>query len=286
MTTETVAPTPKTTGLKVLLQGSAGTGKTYSIGTLCEWAEEHNHKVCILMLETSIDVIQGYFADRKRPVPDCVYWHTQLTKTMTLAQLAKVSKNIGNLDFKGLSNMTDNARGQNNAFLEIVNSLANFVDDRTGTILGAADSWDSSYILVIDSLSSLSNAAMKMVVGANPTASMSDYMVAGGTLLNLLTMLTQSLAAHLVMTGHTSREVNELTGTERIAIASIGKALTPKIPMLFGEVIGTQRKNTTYTWDTADSLCDVKSRTRGPKANMPADFRPLMDAWLAVAKGV
>ena len=64
-----------------------------------------------------------------------------------------------------LTKLTDPQRGANNAFLSILKACADFPDDRTGQKFGPVDAWGLDRIFIIDSLTELSNAAMKMQIG-------------------------------------------------------------------------------------------------------------------------
>lgn len=268
-------------GVNVLLEGPAGTGKTYAIKTLVEWAKTHSMKVNVLFTESGLETLLGAWVDQGQVIPENLSWHVELTKPISLAALTTAADNVGKLTYESITKMTDATRHTNNAFHGILRSCADFPDDRTGKKLGAIDSWGTDSVLVIDSLSELSNAAMKMVIGNKPTASQPDYGVAQNNLMNFLRLLTQGCACHFVLTAHVSREYDEITGSTRLMTSAIGKALSGQIPQLFSDVIYTVREGTNFYWDTASPLVDLKSRNLPIAGKQAPDFAAIMNKWLS-----
>jgi hypothetical protein len=271
-------------GVKVLLEGASGTGKTFALGTLVDWAEAHNMKVFILFTENGLETILGYWSDRGLPVPKCLHFHTALTKPLSLTALMDATDKIGRMSYEMITKLQDNTRSQNNAFWHIQGSCLNFPDDRTGEKFGAVDSWDSNSIFIIDSLSEMANAAMKTVIGNKPTASQPDYGVAQNNLMNFIRILTQGTACHFVMTAHVDRIVDEVFGGKLIMTKAIGKAIAGDIPPLFSDVIYTVREGTDFYWDTAAIGVDTKTRSLPIASKQKPDFTPIMDKWLSRSK--
>lgn len=267
-------------GPKILLEGPAGTGKTHALGTLVDWAQANGKQVYTLFTENGLETLLGYWSDRDLPVPDCLHYHSTLTKPISLVQLMKAADDAGKLSYEMLTKMSDPARGgANNAFHMILTACSNFPDDRTGKKFGSVDSWKSGDIFIIDSLSELAMAAFKMIVGAKPTASPSDYGVAQNNLMNFLRLLTQGCACTVVITAHVSRETDEITGGVKLMTKAIGKALANEIPQLFSDVIYTVREGTNFYWDTAAANVDVKSRNLPIAGKQRPDFALIMNKW-------
>jgi hypothetical protein len=93
-------------GPNIMIEGPSGTGKTWSLGTLVEWAQTHGFKVRVLFAESGLETLLGYWTDinlapfqRKEPaaVPGCLAWHQQLTTPIGLAQLLKAADNVGKI---------------------------------------------------------------------------------------------------------------------------------------------------------------------------------------------
>lgn len=268
-------------GPRIALMGPSGTGKTYAIGTLVDWAAAQTppRKVFVLFTENGAETLLGYWRDRNLPVPENLHWHLQMTTPLNLGSLMEGAKNVGKMGLQSITSWIDPNRGKNNAFYGILESCFDFPDDRTGERFGSVDTWEADRIFVIDSLSELSNAAMKMQIGAKPAASQADYQVAQVCLLNFLRLCTQGIRPTFVLTAHVDRQLEELTGITKVMIRSIGKALTGEIPQLFSDVILTMREGDKFYWDTAASNADVKSRNLPIKIKQSPTFATIMDTW-------
>lgn len=267
-------------GPKILLEGPAGTGKTHAIGTMVDWAESHGKEVFVLFTENGLETLLGYWKDKGKEVPKCLHYHSTVTRPLSLDQLITAADNVGKLSLESITKMSDPLRGgENNAYRKIIFSCADFPDDSTGLKFGNFSNWDCNRIFVIDSLSELSNAAMKMVIGSKPTASPGDYGLAQNNLMNFLRLITQGIACPLVLTAHVSRETDEITGSVKLMTKAIGKALSGEIPQLFSDVIYTVREGTNFYWDTAISNVDVKTRNLPIQSKIKPDFGQIFDKW-------
>ena len=269
-------------GPKVLIEGPSGTGKTYALGKLVEWAANQKPvvEVFVLFTENGLETLLGYWSDKDKPIPENLHYHSTLTKPISLAALMKSADDVGKLSYELISKMVDSSRGgANNAFYKILSACNDFPDDRTGKKFGAIDSWGVNRVFVIDSLSELSNACMKMVIGAKPTASQPDYGVAQNNLMNFMRLCTQGLACTFIMTAHVNRETDEITGGVKLMTSSIGKALSGDIPKLFSDVIYTVREGTNWYWDTAAANVDTKTRNLPIQSKLAPDFSLIMNKW-------
>lgn len=271
-------------GPKVLLEAPSGAGKTYALGTLVDWAAKQNPplEVFVLFTENGLETLQGYWKDRGRPIPENLHWHSTLTRPLGLASLMEAADKVGKLSYESITKMVDpNRGGDNNAFYKILAACADFPDDRTGKKFGPIDQFKADKIFALDSLSELAVAAMKMVIGNKPTASMPDYGVAQNNLMNFLRLFTQGLACTGVMTAHVDRLQDEITGGTKLMTKSIGKALANDIPQLFSDVIYAVREGTNFYWDTAAANVDVKTRNLPIAAKQSPDFATIMEKWKA-----
>lgn len=266
-------------GPKVLLMGPAGTGKTYALGTLADWAQANHKTMFVLALDPGIEALLGYWTDRKLLIPTCLHWHSQQTKPLTLKQIMDGAEKVGKLSYELLTKLQDPNRGDNNAFWKILSSCAEPVSDRDGRKFPPVDKWDSDMIFCIDGLTELSNAAMKMQIGNKPTAAPSDYGVAQNNLMNFLRLLTQGSRYTFVLIAHVQRSKNEVTGGETLQVNTVGQAICGEIPPMFSDVIYTVREGATFTWDTAAYGVDTKTRSLGYRRAIKPDFGQIMDLW-------
>ena len=274
------APVRQLSGPKILLLGVAGTGKTYALGTLSDWAGKHGKTMFVLFTDNGAETLAGYYLDKGVPIPDTLHWHTQLTRPMDLKALMGAAKKVGQYSYQLLTEMVDNERDKNNAFYEILSSCASPICDRTGKKFPAVDAWGPEMIFVIDGMTELSNAAMKMQIGTKPTAAPKDYGVAQNNLMNFLRLCTQGSQYTFVLIAHPSRVVNELSGQTTIQVNTVGQAICSEIPPMFSEVIYTIREGKDFYWDTAAYGVETKTRSLGYQSKLRPDFAQIMDLWV------
>lgn len=262
-------------GFNVLLMGPAGTGKTHSIGTLVDQGLE----VFYLALEPGLEALLGYYFDRGLPIPDNLHWHMLKAPQASFMELLDNAQKINTLSLDSLAKMADPNRGKHNQFIELLKALNDFPDDRTGQRFGAVNSWTPSRVLVVDGMTGLNRAAMSLVIGGKPVKSQSDWGIAQDQVEKLLRMLCDACACHLVVIAHVERETDMVLGGVKLMVASLGKALAPKIPAMFSDVILAVRQGTKWSWDTANVQADLKTRNLPIKADNEPTFAPVIAKW-------
>lgn len=282
-------------GPNVLLNGEAGTGKTFVLGTLAEWCQRNGKEMFYLDIEGSLETLLGFWRDTSMPphnrqtltdIPSCLHWHQMRTVPVSLVQMLKGAKDTGEMSYELLTKMQDNARGgENNSFWKILSAMSDFKDDRTGKLFGPVDKFTKDRVFVLDSFTELSNSAAKMVIGAKPTMSPPDYGVAQNHLMNFLRLITHGTAATFVMTAHPVRDKDEVSGSVRTTISTVGTAIQPQIPPLFSDVIYTVREADRFWWDTAAYGVVTKTRSLGYKSKIVPDFAAIMDLWMKRSSG-
>jgi hypothetical protein len=265
----------KLPGVKILLMGPSGTGKTYFIGQLIE----AGFKVRALFVEPGMESVGQYFQDKKKPLPDNYDPHYIAPAATPWAALISSAKSLNTLDQKALANMTDPNKSKYNEFIEVLTTLSNFKSDHTGEILGAADSWGTDTFLVLDSLSGISTAAMNLVVGGKPVKSQADWGMAMDTIERFITKLTTDLRCHVLLISHIEREGDEISGGSTVGVSTLGKKLAPKIPRFFSDVILTQRTGTEFTWSTAATGVDTKARNVPISEKIPPNLNIIIESW-------
>lgn len=266
-------------GPNILLNGESGVGKTYSLGTLVDWAAGNGFEVFYFDIENSLETLLGYWKDKGAEIPACLHWHQLKTIPVSLNQMLRAAKDTGDLSYELLTKRQDPERGGNNPFHKILAAMADFKDDRTGKSYGPVDKFGPKAIFILDSFTELSNAAAKMQIGSRSTMAPPDYGVAQNHLMNFVRLCTQGMACTFVMTSHPSRDKDEVTGSVRTSIKTIGTAIQPEIPPLFSDVIYAMREGNKFTWDTAAYGVVTKTRYLGYKANITPDFGQIMDLW-------
>lgn len=262
-------------GVNVLLEGPTGTGKTHSIGTLVDTGVD----VFFQGLESGVEALFGYFTDRGKPIPDNLHWNTLSSISGGFASLAASAKQIGDLTQDSLYKIQDFERGKRNQFYNLLTQMSDFHDQRTGKKFGPVDSWGPNRALVLDGLTGLGNLALSLVVGQKPVRSQTDWGIAQDQVEKLLRLYCDGCKCHFVLLSHVEREVDQVMGGVKVTVSSLGKALPPKIPPMFSDVILTIRTGTTWTWSTANTLCDLKTRNLPVAENIKPDFGQIISKW-------
>lgn len=264
-------------GFNVLLMGPAGTGKTHSIGTLVDSGLD----VFYLALEPGLESLLGYYTDAGKPVPPNLHWHTLKAPKASFADLLDSATKINQLSLESLAKMADPNRGKHNQFLELLSALNNFPDDRSGAKFGPVNEWGADKVLVIDGLAGINKAAMSLVIGGKPVKNQSDWGIAQDQVEKILRMLCDSCPCHFVLLAHVERETDAILGGVKLMVSTLGKALAPKIPAMFSDVILTVRQGSKFSWDTANVQADLKTRNLPIKADIVPEFKQIVDKWKA-----
>lgn len=254
-------------GIKVLLMGGTGTGKTFSLRTLLE----AGITPFVLFTEPGMEVLSDL------PTTKC-HWQYVPPVPVTMDSILDRATKVGTLTLESLAKLNDTTRSQDNRFLKIVQAINNFRCDRTGETFGPAASWDQDRALIIDSLSGLSLAAMHNVTGNKPVASMADWGIAQSQLEQLINYCCLNIPTHFVLLSHTEREVDEVMGGQQIMASTLGRKLAPKLPRFFSDVILAKRDGTRFSWNTATANVDLKARNLPIAEGLPASFAPLIAA--------
>lgn len=278
-TTATPQPTqaPTLAGINALLMGPAGTGKTKAVGTLVD--ADPKLEVFYLGLESGMESLLGHWRDKGKEVPENLHWHVLDAPKASFTEMLQSAKQINTLSFEALTKMQDPNRGKYNRFVQLLEVLNDFSDQRTGKKFGAVDEWGTNRALVIDGMTGISLAAMSLVVGGKPVRSQSDWGVAQDQVEKILRMLCDGCTCHFVLLAHVERETDQVLGGTKLFISTLGKALTPKIAPMFSDVILTVRDGTKWSWDTSNPMADVKARNLEFKSGQEPDFKPLLAKW-------
>jgi len=264
-------------GVNVLVMGPSGTGKTHSIGTLVDLGVE----VFYLALESGMESLLGYWTDRNLPIPSNLHWHKVMSPAASFTDMIQNAKNINMLNLDSLAKMTDPNKSKHNQFVSLLEALNNFPDDRTGDKYGAVNTWDQSRVLVIDGATGISQCAMALVVGGKAVRNQSDWGIAQDQVEKLVRMLCDNCACHFVLLSHVERETDAVLGGVKLMVSTLGKALAPKFPAMFSDVILAERSGDKWTWNTASAMADVKTRNLPIKSDNSPDFKLIFDKWVS-----
>lgn len=262
-------------GIKVLLQGGSGVGKTYSIRTLIDAGVT---PFC-LFTENSFEVLEDI-------PPEKLHWAYVPPSQGGLDTLLEAAQRITTMGPDQLQKLNDTRRSTTNTWMRMLLLLQNFECGRTGEKFGNISTWDTSRALVIDSLSGLTIAAVKAAVGEKYAMTQPEYQIAMKTIENLVNFLCTGISCHFVLTAHVERELDEVLGGTRLYPSTLGRKLSPLLPRFFSDVIMAKRQGTKFFWDTADPTADLKARNAGISADLRPSFVPLIQAWRTRAEPV
>ena len=262
-------------GTNVLLMGPAGTGKTFSLGTLADAGIE----VFYLGLEPGMESFLAYWRDKGKDIPANVHWHQLDAPKASFMELLDSSRKINTMALDTLAKMPDPNRGKHDQFLKLIEALNNFPDDRTGEKFGCVDTWGPNRAIVIDGMAGLARAAMSLVVGGKAVKSQSDWGIAQQQVETFVRMLTDNCRCHFILIAHVERETDAILGGVKLMVSTLGKALAPKLPPMFSDVILTERSGSAFTWNTGSALADVKTRNLPIAEKLPADFGAIISKW-------
>lgn len=263
MTDRSPIPAPN-----ILLMGDSGTGKTHSLRTLVD----AGIKPFVIFTEPGMEVLGDLPADS-------YHFHYVTAPEGNWAGLIDTADKVNKYNFDMLTKMTDQNRSRYGQFVNVLKTCNNFVDSRTGEEFGDASTWGTDRALVIDSLTGLSDMAMRLVVGGKPTRAMQDWMVAQNMLKSFLDQCTNQLRCWFVVIAHIEREKDEVTGGTQLMVGTLGRALAPKIPVFFSDVIQTIRQGSEFTWDTSGGNITVKARNLPISGKLRPSFAQIAENW-------
>lgn len=261
-------------GVKVLLEGESGTGKTDVLTTLVA----AGLKPFIIFTESSMGII-AKSCKRRGLDMDQIQWKYIAPATASWDALSKTASQINTLSFEGLCKIQDTNRIQYNQWAQVLATCANFISDKDGKNYGDVTTWGTDRVLIIDGLTNLSTMAMTLLVGGRPTRAQSDWLVTQNNLENFLDTIIHNTQCHFCLLAHLEPEKNEVTGGIQLYASTLGKKLAPKLPAKFDEVIHAVRNGTEFLWSVATHNAILKSRYLPISEKLTASFVPMIESW-------
>lgn len=262
-------------GFNILIEGPTGTGKTTSLKTLADAGLE----VFCLFTESGLESLTGAWTDHGKEIPPNVHWHILKKADADFAVMADSANKINTLALEALSKMSDPNRSKHNQFVDLLRALTDFEDHRTGRKFGAVDSWGTGRVLAIDSLTGINPIALSLVVGGKPVKSQSDWGIAQDQIEKLLRKLCDGCRCHFVLTAHVEREVDQVFGGVKLTVSTLGKALAPKIPPMFSDVVLSYREGAKFLWSTDNAQADLKARNLPIRSGLEQNFGAIVERW-------
>lgn len=270
--TQPKSPLP---GVNVLVEGPTGTGKTTSLRTLADAGLE----TFVLFTESGLESFVGAWTDAGKEIPPNVHWHVLRKPEVSFSTMADAALKINTLALDSLAKLSDPDRGKHNQFIELLRTLSDFQDQRTGQKYGPVDTWGTGRVLAIDSLTGINPIALSLVVGGKPVKSQSDWGIAQDQIEKMIRQLADGCRCHFVLTAHVEREMDQVFGGVKLTVSTLGRALAPKIPPMFSDVILTYREGQNFFWSTDNAQADLKARNLPIRSNLPQDFKQILEKW-------
>lgn len=264
-----------------LLAGPSGSGKTSALVTQLLYGLE------VFVIVTEPDGVASLLdaAERLKAPIDRLHWSYCPPSSAGWDAMEDMILKVSSMDQKQLADQRDMGKAKfRDPALKFLNAFRNFHCDRTDTVYGDFTKWDDTRSLNVDSLTGWSLIGMGATVGYKPTANPGEWGIAQNFVFNMLVKVNTDRKCYFNLTSHVEREVDELTGIKKVMVSAIGAKLAPKIPPFFSEVVMTKRVldpklGAIFTWSTVDTSMDLKNRALPMQATMPADFKPVIDAY-------
>lgn len=266
--------------MKVINFGPTGVGKTFSLSTIPK-----EYKVRILFTENGLDTLGRAFADKGERIPPHFAWRYVKMQEANFEGLLDMTNKINMYDLEGLTRLPINSLGKSKQpeFASMLGALFNFTDERTGEVFGPADSWGNDTVLVIDTLTGLSDAMTRLQCGLRPIKSMADWQIIQNHIERVVNTLS-SLQCHVIINGHWEKELNEVTGGMEIMLSTPGRKLAPKMSRYMSDVILSRRVEKNYLWSTIQNGADLKTRHLALADNIQPNYALMLSNWRKFAE--
>ena len=205
---------------KLLFVGDSGAGKTGALASLAA----AGYKVRILDLDNGVDVLRDLLTS-DRYTKDAV-------NNVEYVTITEPMKNQGGKLIPAKASVWQRTTGM----------LGDWKDGTAN--LGSITTWDSNSVLVIDSLTMLSDAALSYILAMNGRLGQhphqADWGLAQALVENLLRMLyDESVKCNVIINCHI-KPMGDDSGPERYYPNTLGKALPPKVGRYFNTVLLAQ----------------------------------------------
>jgi hypothetical protein len=227
---------------KVLLIGHSGAGKTGALAAL----PAAGYRLRIVDLDNGLDILRGFLTDANSPY---VKRNPEAASNVSFVTLTEPMRSVGGQLVPVKATV----------WKRLTEALTHWKDDSED--FGPVTSWTEQDVLVIDSFSSASSAALnwhlamngKLGVSRTQNEARRDIGEAQRLLRSLLEMLyDESVRCNVVVTGHITLvtengmapQSEEATGPVVGFPAAIGRALSPHIPRYFNSVLLVQVQGT------------------------------------------
>lgn len=256
-------------GLRTVIMGPQGTGKSYSLRTLLGLGLE------VFPIFTEINALSA-LAD---VLPQLHWKYIPPYQNLGWSTMRDILVKVNALSNKALQDTAKIEPAKHVQAIRLLDQLAKF-EDNTGKDWGAVHEWGNDRVLVIDTLTGLNKMMKSLCVGAKPILTQPDWGVAMDNLHRLIDMLATETTCHIVITAHVEYQKDELTNdSAKLMVHTLGRKLAPVLFSNFGDVVLTERQGTVFYWTTENPNADLKAHHLPIKAKQQPSFAPLVAEW-------
>lgn len=251
-------------GAKSILLGPPGTGKTFALRTL-----EQVKGLKARAIFTDPNYSSGLY-------PGMEYTYVQPTVS-NWKSLIEVANKTHTMTPDSLQKL-DIERAKYTAFLTVLNMLNDYTSMQ-GNHHGNISTWGTDTVLILDNLTGLSRMVRGWTVGGKPNPTQPEWGSMMYLLEQLLTMIATTTWAHVILIAHIEQERDEVTGTMKNMMSTLGRKLAPKVPTDYNDVILARKEGASFFWDTANTATDLKSMHLPFASNLQPNFTQIFATW-------
>ena len=260
---------PTDWGPNIMLMGASGSGKTTSAKTLIKAGVE----VCALFTEP-----------RWKPLADIpcsagFHLHYIPPSTDNLTSLVKRYRTATNMPWDALLKMTDPDKKNYTAFVEVLETIADFRCDRCDQSLGDVTEWGPERCFWLDGLSATNQMCMSMFAGGAVAKSQPQWGAAMNAQLELINTLCYQTRCWFVLVTHVERLIDEIQGGMIIQANALGRKNAPELPKNFDDVIYVERRGQEFVWSMAKGSVDTKPTYLPLQDGLRQDFEQIYTKW-------
>ena len=262
-------------GTKTLLCGPPGSGKTTSLVT----AIKAGLNLAVIITdpggeESLLDAAKLYDVDLDR-----LHYAYVAPAAASWASLRDMASKINMMSYKDLTELKMGiAKSGHTQFLDLIDTCANFVCQRTGRVIGPIDKLDTTWMVAVDSASGLNVMAMELMVGGKPAAHRGEWGVAMNAEKKMIMKWCADLRCFFVLTAHVDKEMDEVIGKPMLTASFLGSKTT-EIPRFFSDYISSYHEGSAFFWSTVDSRMDLKARNLPLRDKIEPSFVQIHDKW-------